>query len=237
MNNNSQNNSNKNNSLLKETIEFIRDLVIIFVIVLIIRTFFVLPFQISGQSMYENYYDRQFILVDRFSYLNIPFFWPLTEPKRWDVIVFKTNIEWKEYFIKRIIWLPWETIKFFEWKVFIKENNSKDFVLLDESWYLSSSNNNATYIRWDEWEYIYEIPENSYFVLGDNRNASTDSRTCFSSCSIEWQSNFISREDIIWKVFLDLWYFSFKEMWFRHPNLGIETKPTFFGTISKYNYE
>ena len=56
---------------LKETFDFVRDLVIILLIVVFIRSFLFMPFQINGQSMYDSYYDKQFIIVDRFSYLDI----------------------------------------------------------------------------------------------------------------------------------------------------------------------
>ena len=56
---------------LKETFDFIRDLVIILLIVVFIRSFLFMPFQINGQSMYNSYYDKEFIIVDRLSYLDI----------------------------------------------------------------------------------------------------------------------------------------------------------------------
>jgi signal peptidase I len=62
-----------------------------------------LPFQIKGPSMLDSYYDKEFIIVDRFSYLSIPLLKTGT-PSRGDVIVFKPHISKdKEYFIKRII--------------------------------------------------------------------------------------------------------------------------------------
>jgi signal peptidase I len=57
---------------IKEILDFIKDLIIIGLVVLIIRTFIAEPFQISGQSMYSSYYNKEFIIVDRFSYLDIP---------------------------------------------------------------------------------------------------------------------------------------------------------------------
>lgn len=53
---------------LQETIEFFRDLAIIFVVVIFVRTFIAAPFQISGSSMEESYHDGEFILVNKFSY-------------------------------------------------------------------------------------------------------------------------------------------------------------------------
>jgi len=221
--------NNKPKTLKQEVIEFFKDLVIIIIIVLFVRTFLILPFQISWQSMYNNYYDREFIIVDRFSYLTYK------KPARWDVIVFNTHIDWKEYFIKRIIGLPGETLKIQSGSVFVKAVWSNEFVELDEK-YLMEWNYKATFVRWDSSEKIYEIPENSYFVMWDNRNASTDSRACFSSCDISWKSNFILKKDIVWKVFIDLWYFNFKNFSFTQPNLGIDTKPRWFSSPSSYEY-
>ena len=221
----------KENSLTKEVKDFLKDLIIIVVVVLIIRTFFILPFQISGQSMYDSYYDKEFIIVDRFSYLS-----HLSSPKRWDVVVFNTHISEKEYFIKRIIWLPWETLKIVWGIAYIKEVWSDKFVALDEK-YLSSDNYNETYVSGDDKEYIYEVPKDSYFVMWDNRNASTDSRACFSSCSFWWKSNFIVKKDIVWKVFIDLWYFNIKTFSFFQPNLAISTKPRFLSSPSHYDYK
>ena len=89
--------------LNSEPILFLKDLLIILLIVLIIRLFIAMPFQISWTSMKDSYYDREFIIVDRISYL----FWT---PKRWDVIVFRPHVnENKEYFLKRIIWSFYQT--------------------------------------------------------------------------------------------------------------------------------
>ncbi len=223
-------NAEPSKSFKAEVIDFIRDLVIIIWVVLLVRTFIILPFQISGQSMYDSYYDREFIIVDRFSY-NF-----LHEPKRWDVIVFNTHIEWKEYFIKRIIGTPWDTLKISSGSVFLKTVWSDTFVQLDEK-YLSTTNYNATYVRWDVSEKNYTVPEWSYFVMWDNRNASTDSRACFSSCELNGKTNFIARKDITGKVFIDLGYFNFKTFSYVNPDLWIETKPKWFQSPSEFDYK
>ncbi len=218
------------NGFKKEFLELIKDIIIIWIIVLIIRTFFVLPFQINGQSMYQSYYDWEFIIVDRFSYR------VLENPGRGDVIVFKPHIsEDKEYFLKRIIGLPGDKLKIEDGKVYVSKNGSTDFVELKEP-YLSESNIDATFVSWDRWSKIYEIPEDSYFVMWDNRNHSTDSRTCFSSCSIPWTTNFIKTSDITWKVLLDLGYFRLSQFDFVHPDLGIDTHPKWFKSPSENDY-
>ena len=88
-----------------EIIDFFKDLILIVVIVLVVRTFIAMPFQINWQSMYSSYFDREFIIVDRLSYL-------IWNPDRWDVIVFKPNVsEEKKYFLKRIIGIPGDSVK------------------------------------------------------------------------------------------------------------------------------
>ncbi len=217
-------------SLRNEIFDFLKDLIIIIVIVLIVRTFLILPFQISGQSMYDSYYDREFIIVDRLSYLTY------SQPKRGDVIVFNTHIDGKEYFIKRVIGLPGETLKIQSGSVFVKAVGSEEFVELDET-YLSDTNYKSTYVRGDDGENLYEVPEWGYFVLWDNRNASTDSRACFSSCEFSDKSNYIQKKDITGRVLVDLWYFNFKTFSFTNPNLWIDTKPRWLSSPSSFEYK
>lgn len=226
-----ENNNENEWNFFKELIKFFKDLIVIIIIVLVIRTFLILPFQISGQSMYDSYYDKEFIIVDRFSYIS-----KLKEPKRGDVIVFNTHIKNKEYFIKRIIGTPWETVKISWWMVYVKKVWDNDYTLLDEK-YLSNDNYNSTYINWDDKEFLFTVPKWKYFVMWDNRNASSDSRTCFSTCNFEWSSNYINSKDIVWKVFIDLWYIDLAKFKFLHPNLAIPTTPKFFSSPSNYNYD
>ncbi len=215
-----------------EAVDFLKDLIIIAAVVFFIRTFLIMPFQISWQSMYSAYYDREFIIVDRFSYLNIPY--TDSDPKRWDVVVFKPWVdEDKEYFIKRIIWLPWDTLAIEWWKVYLLDQQSNEFKELDE-WYLDQNSLGSTKVGNKTSRFEYTIPEWSYFVMWDNRLHSTDSRTCFSNCTIRW--NYIEKNDITWKVILDLGYFSLKNFSFLHPTLRIDTHPKFFSSLSTYSY-
>lgn len=209
--------------------DFLKDLIIIIVIVLLVRTFIGMPFKISGPSMNSSYYDREFIIVDRLSYI-------FSDPRRWDVVVFKPWVDKrKKYFIKRIIGVPGDIIKLENGDVFLKKANTSDFQLLDEP-YLNSENNGFTYVgNKNVWSTEFEVPEGSYFVMWDNRNHSSDSRNCFNRCDIS--SNYISEWSITGKVFVDLWYFNFKTFSFIHPVTGIETHPRFFSSPATHNYE
>lgn len=208
---------------------FFKDLVSIIIIVFVIKTFFIVPFVINGQSMYDSYYDKEFIIVDKISYL-------LGSPDRWDVIVFRPWVdENKEYFLKRIIWIPWDTLKIKDWKVFIKEKWKTEFVELQET-YLSEDNLSSTFV-WTSTnlEKVYTLSDDSYFVMWDNRKHSTDSRECFSNCLA--RSEFVKKEDMIWKILIDLWYVNIKKLNFIHPNLWIETFPRFFSSPSTFDYK
>ena len=212
-----------------EVIDFFKDLVVIVLIVLFIRTFLAMPFQINGQSMYGSYYDKEFIIVDRLSYR-------IWMPERWDVVVFKPKVSSvKEFFLKRIIWVPWDSIRIEEWKVSVKIKWSNEFVELDEM-YLNDENKGYTFVGGLRERKEYKVPNNEFFVLWDNRNHSTDSRHCFSSCSYPWSSNFVDVQDLTGKVFLDLGYFSFSKFEFTHPKLGIDTTPKFLNSPKNYEY-
>jgi signal peptidase I len=88
-----------------EIIDFFKDLLVIVIIVVIVRTFLIMPFQINGQSMYSSYYNKEFIIIDRLSYY-------FTEPKRGDVVVFKPYVSSERvYFLKRILAIPGDTLK------------------------------------------------------------------------------------------------------------------------------
>lgn len=203
-----------------------KDLLIIIFIVLIIRIYIAMPFKISWDSMKDSYYNDEFIIVDRLSYR-------LWDPKRWDVIVFKPYVNQnKEYFLKRIIWVPGDKLKIEDGYVFIKPKWKDNYVKIQEN-YLNSSNNWNTFPgRWSR-KNIFELWKDEYFVIWDNRNHSTDSRECFWNCLKV--DEFVSKSDMVWKVFLDLWYFNFSKMKFI-TSTGVDSFPKFFNTQSTYNY-
>ena len=105
---------------LHELIIFLRDLCIILAVVLIVRTFFVAPFEISGSSMETSYHDKDFILVDKFSYADFGI-WHVGDPHRGDVVVLKPHaMNGKEFYIKRVVGLPGDTLRFENGEVYVK---------------------------------------------------------------------------------------------------------------------
>ncbi len=228
---NTENKSEETKSFSWEVVDFFKDLVIILIIVFVIRTFLVMPFQINGSSMMESYYDREFIIVDRFSYIT-------SDPQRWDVVVFKPHVSKdKEFFLKRILGVPGDHLKIENGDVYLKKNWEGDYIQLDEE-YLADDNKWFTFVwrnkSWEKTEYI--VPTGKYFVMWDNRNNSTDSRECFSRCSLEWATNFAFKNDLTWRVLIDLWYFNFTTFSFVHPTDGRDTFPRFLNSPRNYEY-
>ena len=121
--------------------------------------------------------DGEYIITSRLSVLSI-FGWTPGSLDRGDIIVFTPpNSESGEYLIKRIIGLPGETLKIELGKVYVLLDG--EFVELPEL-YLNSTNQGHTEAFHSE-SVIYTVPLDSYFVLGDNRAVSNDSRRCFSA--------------------------------------------------------
>ena len=240
-------------STLMTVIKFLRDIVVIFLIAFAIRSFLVTPFQIQGVSMDDSFSDHEYILVNTFGYLNFDTHFneflhsnpdPVSgtiaqllkkipihvgDPKRGDVIVLKPHIDKsREYYIKRVIGLPGEMVRIFDGKVFIKKVDAEDFVEINEP-YLSLVNSGQTLVNDQRTEKIFEIPENSYWVMGDNRLNSSDSRNCFDNCQAENASNFIERKNIVGRVLMDFGNFDLKEWKWEHL-------PRFFDTPARANY-
>ena len=135
--------------------KFIKELVpyvVITLIVLFIRMYIVSPVRVDGNSMYPTLNNREFLLLTKFDH----------SYDRFDIVVLKHN---KQKLVKRIIGLPGETVEYKDGKLYI---NGK---IMKESFNVFETKDfNITELGYDV------IPEGYYFVVGDNRNASLDSR-------------------------------------------------------------
>lgn len=178
-------NSNKDFIFPKFLLDILIDVVIVIVLVVLIRLFLFAPFQIHGQSMCDTFNDYdgecltgdgEYVLTSRLSTWDIAD-WSPTELKRGDVIVFKAPYSADgEYYIKRIIGLPGESVKIEDGLVSIM-NEQGVFVEIEEP-YLNENNQGNTQPHRTNSE-IFTVPDGTYFVLGDNRTKSNDSRRCF----------------------------------------------------------
>ena len=128
--------------------------IIIIVVVVLIRSFIITPIKVDGQSMYSTLSDGDILLLKKYD----------KSYKRFDVIVFKNG---NDRSIKRIIGLPGEKIEYKKNKLYVNDKYVKEPFL---------KNNQKTYdFTLDEFD-IDKVPDDCYFVLGDNRTNSTDSR-------------------------------------------------------------
>ncbi len=158
----------KNNSAWHAVREWVQVIVIALVIAIPVRWFIAEPFIVNGASMDPTFATDQFLIVDRLTY-------DFSQPKRGDVIVFQypdsgpgTDMP-TTYYIKRIIVLPGETFSITDGKVFVVDAaNPKGFTVSDS--FVSSDH--ASY---DDMA-TTTMDATHYFVMGDNRSQSSDSR-------------------------------------------------------------
>lgn len=160
--------------LLKEVVTFI---VLAVVIVLPIRIFIAQPFVVDGESMHPTFESGDYLIVDQLSYR-------FTNPKREDVIVFRYPGNPSVFYIKRVIGLPGETVHIDHGHVTVTTKDGTDVTLTEP------------YIVNDDATYTHDttLGDSEYFVLGDNRPRSSDSRV--------W--GILPRANIIGRAFLRL---------------------------------
>lgn len=135
--------------------ELLESVIIAIILALIIRTFLFQFFWIPSHSMEPTLLINDRIIVTRFSY------W-FNEPQRGDVVVFKYPLDPKKDYVKRLIGLPGEKIQIINSKLYIND------ILVEES-YLPEG------LKFGDFGPI-QVPEGNYFMMGDNRNNSSDSR-------------------------------------------------------------
>ena len=138
-------------------------IVILSLIVIIgIRSFVMQPFFVSGQSMEPNFHDGDYLIVDEISYR-------LGDPERGDTIIFHYPNDTRLFYIKRIIGLPGEKIEIKDNIIIIYNAENPEGMKLDENFYIPSD-------KVIFGNYTKELKNDEYYVLGDNRVASADSR-------------------------------------------------------------
>jgi signal peptidase I len=143
-------------------LELVKVAVLAGITIALVRYFLFKPFYVKGASMEPNFFDKEYLIIDELSYR-------LRLPERGEVIVFKYPENPKEFFLKRIIGLPGERVKVSDGQITIYNKEHPEGVVLDET-YLSKDlltvGNGAP----------VQLDENNYFVMGDNRPNSFDSR-------------------------------------------------------------
>ena len=153
-------------------------------IIIPVRYFLIQPFYVKGASMEPSFFDHEYLIIDELSYR-------FTDPSRGDIVVFRYPMDPKQYFIKRVIGLPGETVEVTETEVKIYNDQHPNGLVLDEGSYLDEGGVSSPTRR------TLTLKTGEYFVMGDNRGSSLDSRY-FGA---------IQRTDIVGRVWLRGWPF------------------------------
>nr|WP_297874408.1 signal peptidase I [uncultured Blautia sp.] len=159
-------------SMWKEFMEYLKMIIFVVIVVLIVNNFLLINAKIPSESMEQTIMTGDRVFGNRLAYL-------FEKPKRFDIVIFKYPDHEKELFIKRIVGLPGETVEIKDGKVYIDGSEEP----LDDSFTPEKP-------LGDYGPYV--VPENSYFMLGDNRNYSKDSRF--------WNNPYVAEEKILGKA-------------------------------------
>jgi signal peptidase I len=166
-------------TLIRDTLEAVGLAVVLFLVLQL----FVQNTVVEGSSMVPNFVDQEHLLVNKLAYR-------VGEPKRGDVVVFHAPGVARKDFIKRVIALPGETVELNDGVVLVNGGT------IDEPWAP----------RFDDSDYgPYTVPQESYFVLGDNRGNSNDSRVFGNMAAGDEAQPAIPRDRIVGRVWLSVW--------------------------------
>lgn len=146
-----------------------------------VRYFLFKPFYVKGQSMEPNFHEKDYLIIDEVSYR-------FKEPERGEVIVFSPPLDTEDFYLKRIIGLPGERVKVEDSKIIVYNKENPAGVVVEEN-YISEDTTGS---------YSITLGEGQYFVMGDNRDESFDSR----------RFGPISDETIVGRVWLRGWPFN-----------------------------
>jgi len=141
--------------------EIFKVVVISLAIIIPVRYFLIKPFYVKGASMEPNFYDHEYLIIDEITYR-------FSQPERGDIVVFHYPFDTSQHFIKRIIGLPGEKIKISEGNVYIADSQSSNYQELEEDYLLPAMKTLG--------EIEITLADDEYYLLGDNRTASLDSR-------------------------------------------------------------
>lgn len=169
--------SEEKTSIGKELFQWVLVIIGAVILAFLIDTFVIVNAQIPSGSMENTIMTGDRVFGNRLAY-------KFSDPKRFDIIIFKYPDDESQLFIKRIIGLPGETVEIHDGNIYI---NGSDTPLEDADIKEPMEGSFGP----------YTVPEGCYFVMGDNRNNSRDSRY--------WENTFVSEDAILGKAVLRYW--------------------------------
>lgn len=158
-------------------LELVKLIVLAGITIGIVRYFLFKPFIVKGQSMEPSFAESDYLIIDEISYR-------FREPKRGEVVVFLSPVA-SDHYLKRIIGLPGERVKVDGSKVIVYNDRFPQGAVVDELYLTEETSGNIS----------ITLTENQFFVMGDNRDASYDSR----------RFGPVYREDIAGRVLVRGW--------------------------------
>lgn len=166
----------KKKSFFREVLEFVIPIILAVAIALFLKNCVIANAKVPTGSMLNTIQEGDRIIASRLAYLN-------DDPERYDIIIFKFPDDESQYFVKRVIGLPGETVNIVNGIVYVTKIDGTT-IQLDDSFVTNCVpvGNFGPYV----------VPEDSYFMLGDNRNNSEDSRY--------WENKYVKKDKIIGKV-------------------------------------
>ncbi|MDD5567514.1 MAG: signal peptidase I [Patescibacteria group bacterium] len=177
-------------------LEIVKVIVISLAIIIPVRYFLIQPFYVKGASMEPSFYDNEYLVIDEITYR-------FEKPARGDIIVFRYPQNPSQFFIKRVIGLPGEKVEIRNGRVIIYNDSNPKGQALDERDYLDTDVLTAGSDQ-------VTLSPNEYYVLGDNREQSLDSRRIGP----------IDKKYIIGRTWVRAWPFN-KWRVFHNPDYGL----------------
>lgn len=163
-------------SKLRDAIEFCTPIIAAFIIAMLLKVFVFANAVVPTGSMLNTIQENDRIIANRLAYIS-------SDPERYDIVIFKFPDDETQCYVKRIIGLPGETVEIQKGKVYVTTYNGEKKEL-DNS-FVTNCIPSGDFGP-------FKVPENSYFMLGDNRNNSWDSRY--------WKDKYVSKDKIVGKV-------------------------------------
>lgn len=163
-------------SKLRDAIEFCTPIIAAFIIAMLLKVFVFANAVVPTGSMLNTIQENDRIIANRLAYIS-------SDPERYDIVIFKFPDDETQCYVKRIIGLPGETVEIQKGKVYVTTYNGEKKEL-DNS-FVTNCIPSGDFGP-------FKVPENSYFMLGDNRNNSWDSRY--------WDDKYVSKDKIVGKV-------------------------------------
>lgn len=166
----------KPKSKLREAVEFLIPIVVAVIIAIILKSVVFANAVVPTGSMLNTIHEGDRIIASRLAYIN-------EDPQRYDVIIFKYPDDETQIYVKRVIGLPGETVQVVNGVVYVTKTDGET-IQLDDS-FVTNGTPEGNFGP-------FEVPADSYFMMGDNRNSSWDSRF--------WNNKFVNKEKILGKV-------------------------------------